>query len=318
MSLFDAAVSVNQLFATYNHGAISCDIKREDLLHAQVSGNKLRKLKYNLLAARAQEKELLITFGGAFSNHIAATAAAGNLEGFKTLGIIRGEELGINLEKTLAENATLATAVANGMELQFVTRTVYRDKNDPVYLAKLASLQPQAYIIPEGGTNVQAVQGTQEILTQHDKQYYDIICVAAGTGGTAAGIINSAAPGQRILVFSALKGDFMRDEIAQYTTRNDFELVNETRFGGYAKSSKVLIDFMNARFRESVTPVNPKGIPLDPIYTAKMMYGIEQMVESGVITGKTRILAVHSGGLQSIAGYNKMLLKKGQRPIDYA
>ena len=109
----------------------------------------------------------------------------------------------------------------------------------------------------------------------------------------------------------------MRHEILKYTTRSDFKVINETAFGGYAKSSPVLIDFMNSRFRESVTPTNPKGIPLDPIYTAKMMYGIEQMVQSGVITGKTRILAVHTGGLQSIAGYNKMLLNKGRHTIDY-
>lgn len=311
MSLFEPKIVINEQFASYNSGEIICDIKREDLLHAQVSGNKLRKLKYNLQEAKRLGKDILITYGGAFSNHIAATAAAGKLESFKTIGIIRGEELAHDLEKTLAGNATLQTAVANGMELQFISRALYSKKEHPTHLTHLQNRYPQGYLIPEGGTNALAVLGTQEILTAHDKEFYDVICVAAGTGGTAAGIINSTAPHQQVLVFSALKGNFMRDEILKYTVKTNFEVINETQFGGYAKFSKVLIDFMNIRFRES-------GIPLDPIYTAKMMYGIEQMVESGVITGKTRILAVHTGGLQSLAGFNNMLLKKGLNLIDYA
>ncbi len=317
MNLFNTKNSINQQFAVYHDGAVTCDIKREDLLHAQVSGNKLRKLKYNLLAAKEQGRELLITFGGAYSNHIAATAAAGKLNGFKTLGIIRGEELGWNLQNTFAENSTLATAAANGMQFKFISRNAYRDKDQLHYLFALNHEFSNAYIIPEGGTNALAVQGTQEIITDYDRENYDVLCVAAGTGGTAAGIVNSAAAHQRVIVFSALKGNFMFNEICKYTTRTHFEVIDETTFGGYAKSNNQLIDFMNARFRESVTPANPKGIPLDPIYTAKMMYGIEQLVQSGVITGKTRILAVHTGGIQSIAGYNKMLLNKGRHTIDY-
>jgi 1-aminocyclopropane-1-carboxylate deaminase len=310
MNLFDVKNAINQRYASFNNGDILVDIKREDLLHPEVSGNKLRKLKYNLVEAQSQGKELLITFGGAFSNHIAATAAAGKIAGFHTIGIIRGEELGANLQHTLATNDTLATASINGMELQFVSRSAYRDKNEESYLEQFRLIYPQSYIIPEGGTNELAVKGTEEILTATDKELYDIITVAAGTGGTAAGIINSAGKNQRVVVFSALKGDFMRNEILKYTTRTDFEVIDETQFGGYAKSSNVLIDFINVHFRES-------GIPLDPIYTAKMMYGVEQMIESGVITGKSRILAVHTGGLQSIAGFNRKLLKKGQRTIDY-
>lgn len=310
MNLFEVKNATNQPYASFNNDDIIVDIKREDLLHKEVSGNKLRKLKYNLIEAQSQGKRLLITFGGAFSNHIAATAAAGKIAGFDTIGIIRGEELGANLPHTIATNNTLATASINGMELQFVSRTAYRDKTDESHLAQLRAIYPHAYIIPEGGTNELAVKGTEEILTATDKELYDIITVAAGTGGTAAGIINSAGKNQHVVVFSALKGDFMRNEILKYTTRSDFRVINETAFGGYAKSSEALIDFMNASFRES-------GIPLDPIYTAKMIYGVEQMIESGVITGKSRILAVHTGGLQSIAGFNRKLLKKGQRTIDY-
>jgi 1-aminocyclopropane-1-carboxylate deaminase len=308
--LFKSRDSINQKFINYQDLDISIDIKREDLLHKEVSGNKLRKLKYNLQEALKLECDTILTYGGAFSNHIAATAAAGNMIGLNTIGVIRGDELGVDLDKTLAGNATLKLAYENGMRFHFVTREEYREKTTAVFLRRMEALFGSFYSIPEGGTNELAVQGTEEIITEFDKENYDFICVAAGTGGTAAGIINSAASHQKIIVFSALKGTFMRAEIEKYTTRKDFEVVNETAFGGYAKSDDRLITYMNSRFRES-------GIPLDPIYTGKMMYRIEQMVESGVIKGKTRILAIHTGGLQSIAGYNKMLDKKRRINLSY-
>lgn len=311
LNLFEVDNAQIMSYGSYSNGSIIVDVKRDDLLHPQVSGNKLRKLKYNIQHALQQGATTIVTYGGAFSNHIAATAAAGAIVGIRTIGIIRGEELAVNMDKTLAGNDTLRLAVSQGMQLHFVTRDAYRDKSQPEQLNYWRQQYPDAYFIPEGGTNKLAVKGSEEILTATDKTNYDIICVAAGTGGTAAGIINSATSTQRIIVFSALKGDFMKNEILKYTARTDFEVVNEIRFGGYAKSNKVLIDFMNARYRTS-------GIPLDPIYTAKMLYGIEQMIESAVITGKVRILAVHTGGLQTVAGYNKMLLKKGQKTIDYA
>ena len=315
--LFTPKDSVNQKFKSFPDSEIEVDIKREDLLHKQVSGNKLRKLKYNLLEAQNQGRQTILTYGGAFSNHIAATAAAGKLLGLHTIGVIRGEELAKDLEKTFAYNSTLKNAYENGMQLHFVSREAYREKDTKAFQLQMEAIFGSYYHIPEGGTNSLAVRGTEEILTEYDTTYYHMICVAAGTGGTAAGIINSASPHQKIIVFSALKGDFIKKEIEQYTFRRDFEVVNETTFGGYAKSDDRLIDYMNTRFRESVTIENPYGIPLEPIYTAKMMYGIEQMVESGVIKGKTRILAVHTGGLQSIAGYNKMLEKKRRLKLSY-
>ncbi|MBF4985897.1 1-aminocyclopropane-1-carboxylate deaminase/D-cysteine desulfhydrase, partial [Nonlabens mediterrranea] len=202
----------------------------------------------------------------------AAAVAAGNICGFKTIGVIRGEELGHNLEKTLGGNKTLSTAHALGMQFKFVSRSNYREKYDDKFQKVLNAEYGPVYHIPEGGTNHLAVKGTEEILTVKDKDYYDYICVAAGTGGTAAGIINSTAPHQKVLVFSALKGDFMFDEIARYTHRENFMVFDENRFGGYARSSDGLIKFMNGRFRESVTSENPKGIPLEPIYTGKMMF----------------------------------------------
>lgn len=317
MKLFDVKKTVNQLFRVYNDGAVVVDMKREDLLHSQVSGNKLRKLKYNILEAQNLKHHTLLTYGGAFSNHIAATAAAGNICGFKTIGIIRGEELGADLEKTLKSNQTLSTAHALGMQFKFVSRTAYRDKYHEDFQLALQKEFGPFYNIPEGGTNHLAVKGCEEILTEFDKESYDYICVAAGTGGTAAGIINSTAPHQKVLVFSALKGDFMFDEIARFTDRENFMVFDENRFGGYAKSSDGLIKFMNGRFRESVTTQIPKGIPLEPIYTGKMMYRLEHLVKTGVIIGETRILAIHTGGLQSITGYNAMLEKKGKITLDY-
>ena len=310
IDIFNTRDSVIQEFKSFPEREISINIKREDQLHKEVSGNKLRKLKYNLAHAIEQQTETIITYGGAYSNHIAATAAACKILGLNSIGIIRGEELGIDLEKTLSQNETLRTAVKNGMQLEFITREKYKSKDSAIFQDHLKASYQNSYIIPEGGTNILAVQGTTEILTQNDKKFYDIICVAAGTGGTAAGIIKSVAPHQHVLVFSALKGDFLKTEIKKYTDRDNFTLFSEDMFGGYAKSSDELIDYMNVRFRES-------EIPLDPIYTGKMMYRIEQMVEQGYFNAKTRILAIHTGGLQGIHGFNRRLNNKGRLSLKY-
>ncbi len=310
MNIFNHADSVNQRFKTFTDLDIIIDIKREDLLHRLVSGNKLRKLNYNLLEARDQKHHTILTYGGAFSNHIAATAAAGKICGFKTIGIIRGDELGVRLEDTLRTNQTLKTAHDHGMQFKFISRARYKDKDTAQFQKELQLEFGTFYNIPEGGTNHLAIKGTSEILITTDKTEYDVIAVAAGTGGTAAGIINSASPHQKVIVFSALKGDFMRDEILKYTHRSDFTVVDDTKFGGYARSNDELIEFMNLRFRES-------GIPLEPIYTAKMMYSLEQLINTGVISTESRILAIHTGGLQGITGYNEMLHKKGRKLITY-
>jgi len=304
-NLFNSKTAVNQHFKSHPDAGIVIDIKREDLLHGQVSGNKLRKLKYNLLEVFCQKEKTVLSYGGAYSNHIAATAAACHFLGLKSIGIIRGEELAGNLEHTLTQNQTLRTAYSYGMQLHFVSREAYKTKNTAGFQESMQDRFGTFYQIPEGGTNALAILGTQEILTAADRVNYDVICVSGGTGGTAAGIINSAAAHQKVIVFSALKGGFLREEILKYTTRTDFMVVGEDHFGGYARSTDVLIDYMNVRFRES-------GIPLDPIYTGKMMYGIEQMIREGAVNAKTRILAIHTGGLQGIPGYNQMLKKKGR------
>ena len=308
--LFKEATSITQSFKTFPDKEIILDIKREDQLHPTVSGNKVRKLKYNLDHALNSGFEQIITFGGAYSNHIAATAAACDILGLRSVGVIRGEELGADLQKTLSNNITLKTAVDNGMELAFVTREEYKMKDQPSFISHLLEKYGSSFIIPEGGTNELAVKGSAEILSQQDQQNYEFICVAAGTGGTAAGIIESSHSNQHVFVFSALKGDFLKNEIEKYTDRKNFTLFSEDTFGGYAKSTDELINYMNARFRES-------GIPLDPIYTGKMMYRIEQMIASGYFTDKTRILAIHTGGLQGIPGFNRRLKKKGRLPLQY-
>jgi 1-aminocyclopropane-1-carboxylate deaminase len=308
--LFDSKTAVNQPFKSLLNGQVVVDVKRDDLLHAQVSGNKLRKLKYNLKEALTQKHDTILTYGGAFSNHIAATAAAGNILDLKTIGVIRGEELALDLEKTLRTNPTLSLAREYGMQFHFVSRSDYKEKNTASFYDKLVTKYDRFYNIPEGGSNALAVKGTAEILTDHDLKNYDVIAVAAGTGGTAAGIIESTLPQQQVLVFSALKGDFLRDEIHRWTDKRNFILIPEATFGGYARSNNELIEYMNVSFRES-------GIPLDPIYTSKMLYGIEHLVQSGVIKGKTCILAVHTGGLQGVSGYNLMLGKKGRVIISY-
>ena len=169
------------------------DIKREDLLHPEVSGNKLRKLKYNLKHVLDCAFDGVVTFGGAYSNHIAATAAACNLLGIPSVGIIRGEELRLNITRTLERNQTLQTAYYNGMHLDFYTREKYKNKDSPAVRQALLHQYRNYFIIPEGGTNHFAVRGTQEILNEFDRESYDIISVAAGTGGTAAGIIESTS-----------------------------------------------------------------------------------------------------------------------------
>ena len=189
-----------------SHKSISLFIRREDLIHPIISGNKYRKLKYNLLQAKAENQQTLLTFGGAFSNHIAAVAFAGKEQGFKTIGIIRGDEL----ESKISENPTLKFAQECGMQFEFVTREAYRHKTESDFIENLKEAYGDFYLVPEGGTNEFAVKGCEEILSEADSQY-DFVCCAVGTGGTISGIINSVLPHQKVLGFPALKGDFLND-----------------------------------------------------------------------------------------------------------
>jgi len=285
---------------------ITLAVKREDLLHEHISGNKFRKLYYNILTAREKGYTSLLTFGGAYSNHIAATAAAGKEYNFKTIGVIRGDELGENLSKTLKENPTLAFAHQQGMKFHFVSRSVYRQKKNPDFIRNLFQIFGNFYLVPEGGTNELAIKGTEEILTPEDTQF-DFICCAVGTGGTIAGIINTSYSHQKIIGFPALKENFLHKNIQKYVHKDNWDLIRDYHFGGFAKVNQALIDFINM--------VNTlHNLPLDPIYTGKMMFGIIDLIKKDFFPEGSKILAIHTGGLQGREGMNIRLQKK-QMPL---
>ena len=285
---------------------ITLVVKREDLLHEHVSGNKFRKLYYNVIEAREKGYDKLLTFGGAYSNHIAATAAAGKELGIKTIGVIRGDELGENLKRTLHENPTLRFAVSQGMQLHFVSRKAYRQKTEPEFIANLFQLFGKFYLVPEGGTNALAVKGTEEILTPEDDAF-DYICSAVGTGGTIAGLINTAKPHQKVLGFPALKENFLHNHIAKYTQSDNWELIRDYNFGGFAKINKNLVEFINM-------VITLHNLPLDPVYTGKMLYGIIDLIKKDYFPKGSKILAIHTGGLQGKDGMN-IRLKKKEMPL---
>lgn len=278
-------------------------LKRDDLLHPYISGNKYRKLKYNLAQAQKEQHNTLLTFGGAFSNHILATAAAGAEYGFKTIGVIRGDELASQIE----DNPTLRQARDFGMVFEFVTRDEYRRKDTPEFTAYLQAKYGRFYRLPEGGTNVLAVQGCEEILTEEDA-VFDYICCAVGTGGTLSGLINCSKSSQQVLGFSALKGDFLQEDIRKFAKQQHWELVTDYHFGGYGKVSEELIQFINFFYQKY-------RIPLDPIYTGKMVFGVFDSIRNGKFPEGSKILMIHTGGLQGIAGMNQKLKKKNQIEI---
>jgi len=289
---------MNQLLSIPLPYNVTLTVKREDLLHPHISGNKFRKLKYNILQAKADGKTALLTFGGAFSNHIAATAAAGKQYGFATIGIIRGEELADKIE----QNPTLNFAKDCGMRLKFITREAYRNKTERVLIGALEAEFGDFYLLPEGGSNDLAVKGCEEILDDDDAHFTQVCC-AVGTGGTIAGIINSALPHQKVIGFPALKGEGLSDDICKFANQGSWELVTDYHFGGYGKINEQLVTFINDFFNET-------GIPLDPIYTGKMFFGVIDLIYKGWFPKNAKVLLIHTGGLQGIAGMNRELLRK--------
>ncbi|MFI6763667.1 1-aminocyclopropane-1-carboxylate deaminase/D-cysteine desulfhydrase [Micromonospora sp. NPDC050417] len=262
-------------------------LKRDDLIHPDLPGNKWRKLTYNLRAAREQDLRTLVTFGGAYSNHIRAVAAAGAYFGFDTVGVIRGEE-------HLPLNRSLAYAVDRGMRLTYLDRTSYRDKHAPELLALLRTEFGKHYLIPEGGSNALAVRGCAEIPGEITEPY-DVVCVPVGTGGTLAGIAAGLAPGRSALGFSVLKGgQFLVGEVERLqrafcgSVTTNWRIEYDFHFGGYAKSKPELEAFI-ADF------ATRHGLTLDPIYPAKMMYGLFALVEAGHFLAGTTIAAVLTG-----------------------
>jgi 1-aminocyclopropane-1-carboxylate deaminase len=276
-------------------------MKREDLVNPQISGNKYWKLFFNVnnYLDRKPDKPYLITFGGAFSNHIAAVSAVGHLTGIQTLGIIRGEEL----KDKWRDNPTLLLAKRNGMNLQFVTREEYRHKEK--LTGFLQNEFPDALIVPEGGTNAEAVAGVKMMLNDETKDF-DYLCTAVGTGGTIAGISKYCEDNQKVIGFKAVDDNSLEKRIGELTPRKNFSLMDSS-FGGYGKIKDENIRFIND-FKEKY------NIPLEPVYTGKMMQKVFELMEEGFFPDDSRILCFHTGGLQGIEGAN-LLLEKQNRTL---
>jgi len=285
-------------------GQGSIDMLREDLVFDAIPGNKLRKLMHNIRYVLHNDAMPILTFGGAYSNHIAAVAAAGHHFGIKTIGLIRGEELG----DAVSVNPTLSRAKKQGMELHFLDRVTYRLKDQDDFQSVLRETYGPCYIIPEGGTNALAVQGCKEMM-QSIRQDFDVMTLAVGTGGTMAGVLKGLADHQRAMGFSVLKGYDHRPLIARYSALDQCTLVGDHHFGGYAKITEELIEFINT-FKERTQ------IALDPIYSGKMMFGLLKMLKNDNHLRSQRILALHSGGLQGIEGINIELARKGLPQIN--
>ena len=267
-------------------------LKRDDLLHPLVSGNKWRKLKYNLLAAYEQGFSTLLTFGGAYSNHLFATAAAGQAFGFQTIGIVRGNELANQLR-----NPTLAFCEANRMQLHFVSRADYQRKDAPDFLTELRTRFGPYYVIPEGGTNDLARRGTAEILPEVTAQLGhapDFVCCAVGTGGTLAGLAQSAPPETSVLGFLSLKTTDFKLPFDLIPTGN-LRLLTDYHFGGYAKTTPDLLTFIR-EFEQRT------GVLLEQVYTGKLLFGIRELARQGYFPNPATVVAIHTGGLQGRGG----------------
>jgi len=297
---------IQQIHSDISQNAgVEMSVLRLDLMHPSVNGNKWYKLKYNLLEAKERNFQTLLTFGGAYSNHIFATAAAGKLFGFQTIGVIRGEE-------RLPLNPTLSFAVEQGMQLVYCDRTSYRQRNTPELHTQLQERYGEVFIIPEGGSNLNGVRGCTEILKQVGD--FDVVCVACGTGTTFAGILLSLAQKQRAIAFPILKnGTFLQPEIeillqsyltaglpAPNHSQPSWELICNYHFGGYAKVNDELLKF-SREFQQT------HAVPLDYVYTAKMFYGVMDLLQQGFFSKGDRILLIHTGGLQGNLGMQQRL-----------
>jgi len=275
---------------------INLFVKRLDQIHPLASGNKFFKLKYNLEQAKKDGKKTLLTFGGAYSNHIYATAAAALQEELNAIGVIRGEE-------TQPLNPTLKAAREKGMKLHYISRSSYRQKESPDFIDQLHKLFGDFYLIPEGGTNALAIKGTSEILTPEDRTHTHI-CTSIGTGGTYTGVAKSLLPHQKLLGFSALKGSFIHEEITQLLKKSQIEpqgmiqILDNYHFGGYGKHTDKLLEFIRWFYQTF-------QILLEPLYTGKMFYGVFDLIEKKYFPKGSKILLLHTGGIQGIAGFNE-------------
>ncbi|MBX9852944.1 MAG: pyridoxal-phosphate dependent enzyme [Cytophagaceae bacterium] len=284
----------------FEEAGVELFIKREDLIHPLVSGNKWRKLKYNLIEAKQRDQNTILSFGGAYSNHIYALAAAGSIFHFKTIGVIRGE-------LTMPLNPTLQYATQCGMQLHYIDRDKYRQKEEKDFLEDLRNIHGEFYYLPEGGSNELGVKGCAEIIKEIDMEF-DYITTACGSGGTLAGLITGLKGEKKAMGFSALKGkDFLNGKIEELIGGADNYAHNwainyDYHFGGYAKLTRELVQFMNdfeIKFK----------IKLEPVYTAKMFFGLFDLIKNGFFKMGTRIIALHTRGLQGLEGMKEKMRK---------
>jgi 1-aminocyclopropane-1-carboxylate deaminase len=262
---------------------------RLDVLHPVVSGNKWYKLKYNMAYAIGQGYNSVLTFGGPYSNHLIATAAAANAYGIKSLGVVRGRDAADKMTQTLK------SCEEYGMQLVFVTREDYSKKNDAAWLEALSNEYGAPFIIPEGGANGQGRAGAEEIAGLVTDNYTHI-CLSVGTGTSFEGIRNGLPETQAVLGYAPMKGGtYLADEISKYVSTGNWQLFDDWHFGGFAKWNDELLAFMNDFYT-----INE--IPLDVVYTAKMMYGIQQQMDAGFFPDDAVVLCIHTGGLQGNSG----------------
>lgn len=277
-------------------------LKRDDLIHPEISGNKWRKLIYNLTKANDINASAILTFGGAYSNHLTATAFACKELGMPSIGVVRGQYENV-------ENPSLQFMRDHGMQLHYIDRDQYKErKNEKFHNELKAQFGNDIFIIPEGGSNAEAIDGCRELITELEQQCQeklpDIICCSVGSGGTAAGLLVGLQHRHRLLGFSALKGTFLKGDIEKLIldyngqSYQNWEINTTFHFGGFAKHQPELIQFINT-FKAK------QGIQLDPLYTGKMMFGIFELVKEGYFDEGQEIMAIHTGGLQGIQGFNQ-------------
>jgi 1-aminocyclopropane-1-carboxylate deaminase/D-cysteine desulfhydrase-like pyridoxal-dependent ACC family enzyme len=266
-------------------------VKREDLIHQYIFGNKWYKLKYNLIEAAQQKQRTLLTFGGAYSNHIYAVAAAGSIFGFKTIGIIRGEE-------HLPLNPVLKFAKNRKMLINYVSRSVYRMKSESSFMEKLHKVYGDFYLLPEGGSNALAVKGCSELPATINIEY-DYICTAVGTGGTIAGLIAGVNSKVKVLGFPVLKGArFLRSDIenllSEYNAGNcgNFDMFFDYHFGGFAKADNELLKFL--KYFEVENNFKP-----DRVYFGKMLYGVFDLIKRNYFAKGSTIIALNSAPVEN-------------------
>jgi len=278
-------------------------LKRDDLIHPKISGNKWRKLKHNIIDAKSRNRSLLISFGGAYSNHIHALAHAGKEFGFKTLGIIRGEYD--------PSNPTLQYAQSCGMQLKFVSRLEYKQRHNAEYLINLEASYTNSVVIPEGGTNELALLGFNDLINEIPREKSDYLICPCGSGGTSAGLLKNCDDTQIVISIPVLKkAQYLYNEIIQLTGKNtnNLQFFDQYHQGGYGKINPPLLDFIQAFYQQH-------GILLEPIYSGKMMMAFYDLLEKGHFKRGSSITLMHTGGIQGIDGMKQRGLVPADWPI---